>query len=99
MGASFTQDSAASVLTPGYGLALYPNPVHDGFQLAINNSVTGKLFVQVLNPAGAVVKTFELEKELTNMQWQLSLSGLPAGVYVLHVQSETWQATRKLIKL
>jgi Carbohydrate binding module (family 6)/Secretion system C-terminal sorting domain len=99
MGASFTQDSAASVLTPGYGLTLYPNPVHDGVQLAINNSVTGKLFVQVLNPAGAVVKTFELEKELTNMQWQLSLSGLPAGVYVLHVQSETWQATRKLIKL
>jgi len=95
---SLSLDSAVSA-SGAAAIQIYPNPVRDAFQLAVNNTFTGKVIVQVLTPGGAAVKAFELNKEVSSQQWQLSVSGLPAGVYVVRIVGETWQETRKLIKL
>jgi hypothetical protein len=80
-------------------LLLYPNPTPDAFLLTLNNAQTGKFLVQVITPAGRLVKTYSFEKGLPEMQVQVSLAGLPAGVYVIRIGGTDWQATRKVMKL
>jgi hypothetical protein len=80
-------------------LLLYPNPTPDAFLLTINNGQTGKFLVQVVTPAGRLVKTYSFEKGLPEMQVQVSLAGLPAGVYIVRIGGTDWQATRKVMKL
>ena len=44
-------------------LSIYPNPVRDNFVLQLNNSHMGKMSVQVVNQAGAIVHTYEFNKD------------------------------------
>jgi Carbohydrate binding module (family 6)/Secretion system C-terminal sorting domain len=80
-------------------LLLYPNPTTDVFQLSIDNAQTGKFLVQVISSAGRLVKTYTFEKGLSEMQVQISLAGLPAGIYLIRIGGTDWQVIRKEMKL
>jgi hypothetical protein len=97
-GAAITAFDDSSAAQTGL-LLLYPNPTKDAFQLSVNNTRTGKFLVQVISPAGRLVKTYTFEKGLSEMQVQVSLAGLPMGVYLIRIGGTDWQAIRKVIKL
>jgi len=79
--------------------SIYPNPVTDNFVLELNNSHTGKMNVQVVNQAGAIVRSSLFSKDQIVNQVTLSANDLPTGVYFVHVQIGTWSDKRKFVKL
>ncbi len=80
-------------------LLLYPNPTPDAFQLSMSNPQTGKFLVQVISSSGRLLKTYSFEKTLPDMQVQVSLAGLPVGVYVVRIGGTDWQVIKKVMKL
>jgi hypothetical protein len=88
-----------SLATQAGTLLLYPNPTIDAFLLTVNNGQSGKFLVQVITPSGRLAKTYSFEKTLPEMQVQVSLAGLPAGVYVIRIGGTDWQVIKKVMKL
>jgi hypothetical protein len=87
--------------TQGSGAAyfhVYPNPVRDQVMLDISNVHVGKVKVQVISPSGAVVQTYEGSKLAQEMQMQLNVGNLAAGLYIIRVQGADWFETKKIEK-
>jgi hypothetical protein len=79
-------------------LAIYPNPVKDNFVLQLNNSHMGKMNVQLVSQAGAIVHSYEFNKDQIVNQITVPANSLPPGVYFVHVQIGTWSDQRKIVK-
>ena len=86
-------------LTEKPSLTIYPNPVRDNFVLQLNNSQTGKMNVQVVNQAGAIIRSYLFNKDQMVNQVTVPANDLPTGVYFVHVQIGTWSDKRKIVKL
>jgi len=80
-------------------LTIYPNPVRDNFVLQLNNSHMGKMNVQLINQAGAIVHSYEFNKDQIVNQITVPAHDLPTGVYFVHVQIGTWSEKSKIVKL
>lgn len=80
-------------------LTIYPNPVRDNFILQLNNSHMGKMNVQVVNQAGAIVHSYLFNKDQIVNQITVPANDLPTGVYFVHVQIGTWSDKLKIVKL
>src|SRR5690606_11036276 len=73
---SVTSDEAVS-------LQLYPNPTTDRVIVKVNNELTGKVQIQLVDMKGAVVRQFALSKSQAGMaQFYLSLGDVPNGQYL-----------------
>jgi len=94
-------DSAATLNANARGnaFALYPNPVRDQFTLEINNSYTGTMVVQVIDPTGATKRSYNFNKDQSLIQKSISISDLTTGIYFIHVQIGNWTETKKVMKL
>ncbi len=86
-------------MTEKPSLVIYPNPVRDNFVLQINNNQTGKMNVQVVNQAGAIIRSYLFSKDQVVNQVTVPVNGLSAGIYFVHVQIGTWSDQRKIVKL
>jgi hypothetical protein len=78
---------------------IYPNPVRDNFVLQLNNSQMGKMNVQVVNQAGAIIRSYLFNKDQIVNQITVPAKDLPTGVYFIHVQIGTWSDKGKIVKL
>jgi hypothetical protein len=86
-------------LTEKPSFTIYPNPVRDNFVLQLNNSQTGKMNVQVVNQAGAIVRSYLFNKDQMVNQVTVPANELPTGIYFIHVQIGTWSDKKKIVKL
>ena len=74
-------------------LTVFPNPTHEGQATLLVPTGTGAGQVQVLDALGRLVR----QQALTaGGSTTLKLAGLPAGVYLVRVQTNGEQATRRL---
>jgi endoglucanase len=90
-------DEASATAT---GVAVVPNPFADRFVLRVNNTLTGLMNVQLIDPSGVVRKTFKVTKGVAGtVQTYLSAGALPAGTYFIKVQIGTWTETKQAVKL
>ena len=78
--------------------AIYPNPVTDQFTLVIGNKLTGAMNMQLIDATGIIRHQYSFTKDLQTMQYNISASDLPPGIYFLRVQLGTWTGTLKMIK-
>jgi len=95
------QEQTDSTNSPGgrNSITVYPNPVADNFNVEISNSNTGKMSVQIVNQAGAVINSFIFDKDQETKLVKLQSTGLIGGVYFVRVQIGNWSGTKKIIKL
>ncbi len=80
-------------------LTIYPNPVTNNFILQLSNNHMGKMDVQVVNQAGAIVRSYIFNKDQVVNQITVPAHDLPSGVYFIHVQIGSWSDKRKIVKL
>ena len=80
-------------------LQLYPNPIQDRFMLKVNNQLTGKMKVEIVDMKGSVVKQFNITKAVAGVaQSYLSIGDLQKGQYILKVSMKDYSETKQLIK-
>ncbi|UOR04984.1 T9SS type A sorting domain-containing protein [Hymenobacter aerilatus] len=80
---------------PAAILAAYPNPATDYLTLDLRNLMVGSTRAQLRNLAGQVV----LEQAVTDGSMpQLRLKALPAGVYLLQVQTADATLAQRIVK-
>jgi hypothetical protein len=78
-------------------VTVYPNPVPSGGVLTINVAPpTSDIFVELTNALGQVV----MKQSFPPRQlFRFDMRDLAAGFYLVHVRSDTWQATRGFVVL
>ena len=92
---TFTVSSTVGISTESLDdqINLYPNPVSD--KLYIKNSSDKVKRVLILDINGKIW----LSKQLSDMDFELNLSLLPSGCYIIVIKSNEHVLTRKLVKL
>ena len=92
----FTYSKTISVIWPhNFDVSLFPNPVKDKLLVRIHD-LTGGIVARIIDGNGAIVK------ELTYKGWTrelaINMMGLPAGVYMLVLSSDTLNRTLRFVK-
>ncbi len=81
------------------GLKLYPNPATSLIQIEMNNSLTGKGTIRLLNNSGGIVLTESFTKNNPYQTEQLNIAALKSGVYFVQVSiNNTNSSTLQFIK-
>ena len=78
-------------------ISVYPNPAVDILNILVENS-TGELRIQLINTLGAEILSKTLANESSENDYQLPISDLPKGMYLLKITSETQTNTIPWLK-
>ena len=85
----------------GNALSVFPNPVANGqlvWQYEANES--GSMNVQVIDLNGRILQSLQLSVDLGLQQYQLDVSSLPAGTYILKAtNAKTYRSVQRFTKL
>jgi len=81
------------------GLRVYPNPSQGYFTLEFGDVRAGELRLQILNTAGALMLQQTFSTEGGPWSKQIDISQLPAGIYLLEVQSGEQRFQQKMVKM
>ncbi len=80
-------------------VSVYPNPVQSTISLVVNNELTGRMNIELVNAAGARVKAYRIEKPTTGIfRTTLQIGNLQQGSYFLRVNMNDWTDGKKLLK-
>jgi hypothetical protein len=66
-------------------VAVYPNPVQDHLRLQISNSENGRFSLRLLNAAGQLARSGQVEVVNGRSDRQLPVQDLPGGLYFLYL--------------
>ena len=72
-------------------VSIFPNPFITN--LSIASSKEGPLYVEILSGTGERVRGFTMNKS-----YDLSLSNLPSGLYIMIIRDEDYHFSKKIIK-
>ena len=84
-----------------YAFDAYPNPASEHFFLSVIAQQTLNYTARLIDLTGKCVKEFEAEKIFSGieMKTEIDISGIPAGIYFLQLNSNESTASRKIIIL
>lgn len=94
-----TGNCTSSTQDPGIlnAIQIINNPVAEQLNISIDNSSEDLLNMQIINLNGQAVSNIKEVNKQQNIDW--NVNHLPAGLYILNVQSETGQASFKFLKM
>ena len=96
---SRSEMASTALSSPIAVLNIYPNPVINTFQLQVNNTLTGKVNVQVYSISGALQQQISLSKnDIGSVQYNLSIGQLPKGNYIIKVTMNNWTQSKQITK-
>jgi len=79
----------------GAGIKIYPNPITDAVRINVETWRAASLRIQIINTAGAVVYT----QKINNPDETIHLGHLPAGLYIIRLESGSIVKTAKVVKI
>lgn len=79
-------------------LIMYPNPAKNIVNISIQVPETGKVGLTLFDPTGRIVKQSVSQKSASTIWQQWDLSDMPAGIYLLKVQTVSRELTKTIIK-
>lgn len=95
---SFTETSPPGAPS-GETLRLYPNPAGDRLTLEWSSPAGGPAIIDLLDMGGRFVRRLaELPAGVTEARETLSLAGLPAGAYIVRMQTPAGLTYRRLLR-
>jgi hypothetical protein len=77
-------------------LFIHPNPSNGVFKISWNNGLTAIKSMQIYTISGKLIKTINQDFSGLN-NYELDLNNLSKGLYLLKIQSDKTQVTKKLI--
>lgn len=78
-------------------VSFYPNPSDGRFQLEIETSNKGALQVKIVSPTGEVVYDKTDASGLTNYNFNIDISDLDEGIYILKVVQNNKALTKRIV--
>jgi hypothetical protein len=78
------------------GIVVYPNPANDKITIEISD-IRGAVEISIYDTKGACHKAQQLNL-LDNKAFQMDISSLPLGIYLLQIQTNTSTYTQKIVK-
>ncbi|MDR6547267.1 hypothetical protein J2810_003338 [Chryseobacterium rhizosphaerae] len=84
---------------PKFTMKVYPNPVRDNAKIKIGNTYGEEIQLTLVDISGKIVYKQSLKTIEGDREYDLSLSNLPAGVYIIFVKSGSHTLSEKIIKL
>ncbi|MBE0641166.1 MAG: T9SS type A sorting domain-containing protein, partial [Bacteroidales bacterium] len=79
-------------------LSIWPNPVNELLHISLSLETAGQTSLQLLDVTGRLIKVIQNGNlESGNHSWQLNVSELPAGTYILTSQTQNQTYSRKVI--
>jgi hypothetical protein len=70
------------------GIALFPNPAGETVNIRFGNAVVSNGVISLFSKNGQLVKTLRINKNISGGQIEIPLSDLPAGSYLLMLESK-----------
>ena len=83
----------------GIDLQLSPNPVKNQLFLSFDNHRQEEVFIKILNAAGQVFYTQNLQLIMGKQTKQIDLSQFSKGLYFVQIANEKAISTKKIVKL
>jgi PKD repeat protein len=80
-----------------YTAGIAPNPNNGNFMLSINGTVSDRLDLNILDLTGKTLHTEVLNPINGNLVQKIDVGNLPAGIYILKIQSEIGSKNIKVI--
>ncbi|WP_317039503.1 T9SS type A sorting domain-containing protein [Thermoflexibacter ruber] len=77
---------------------LYPNPTDSEVSISLENEVRGNISIEITDLLGRVVAAQSMEKKEEKMKVNMSIEGLPKGIYLLKINGLNYTETKKIIK-
>ncbi len=94
-----TQPSASVLVSSELSLDVFPNPAINNATLVVEGDVEGMLRTYIANAAGSIVKEFNFAKDKGVNNYNLDLSNLPTGMYILRtVIGDHTNVTRLMVR-
>lgn len=87
----------AAVSAKATAMKVWPNPTKGQAQLLLDGAFVGQVQVVVTNMQGAAVRSLNFQKAAGQLQTNLSLAGLGAGMYYLQCRLGNQLLTQKII--
>ena len=87
-------ESVGGFITPKVNIEIYPNPVKESLHIVANGLKGKTATAQVTDMNGRVVKTLNLDTEVT----EVNMGAVPAGVYLLKYQDADQAKVLKFTK-
>ena len=85
--------------TEGGNLVVYPNPVKDFINLHLGHKDSGFLRVNIYDTSGKLLRSIYRKEQVPDMQdWQLNLTDLRTGMYVLEVKTTHRTLKKRFLK-
>jgi hypothetical protein len=75
-------------------ISVYPNPVENKFTITLQSKITEYTTAELYNTEGKLIE----KQSLYNSTSTIDLSGFPAGMYLVKVDTGTEILTEKIIK-
>jgi hypothetical protein len=89
---------AASLEQAGFKLtSVYPNPAREVLTISLSSQTVGKLQIQLLDMSGRKVLGSDWQLAEGEGSKQLSLDGIPAGIYLLELRNNNSFAAQRIV--
>jgi predicted esterase len=75
----------------------YPNPAKDHIIVGLNQPFSGPFTINIINAQGKIVRSSRYTKQAGYWQQRLPLARLMPGIYTIHLKSERFESTKKLV--
>lgn len=82
---------------PFSNLRIYPNPTPGLFNIEMDNTIMGELWIDIFTEQGSKILKIKFLKEMTQFITQIDLSVQPSGMYLIGLQLEDHSTSRNLL--
>ena len=76
---------------------LYPNPVGNTLQMLIPSESQADARISIFNASGAVIKTTPFSLQAGNNQFQMDVSWMKPGVYMINIVRDKQNVWKKFV--